>query len=104
MIPRHVRKGTTPASKAYFVSEDGLVFARFGPVPEPGRGSSIELAATASRTVNRETGERGARRPSWSAVHVIATYDENDDLLDVEVIGVPARRPHTPPPHEPLPE
>ena len=83
---------------------DGLVFARFGELVDAGRGRSIDLASPASRAVSRETGERGPWRASWSAISVIATYDENDDLLDIEVIGVPERRPQTDPRDQSLPE
>jgi hypothetical protein len=104
MISCRVQRPTIQATKAYFVREDGLVFAQFGEAGGPGRGRSVDLASPRSRTVDRETGERGTWQPSWSAVSVFATYDENDDLVDVEVIGVPARRPQTPPRAEPLPE
>jgi hypothetical protein len=36
-------------------------------------------------------------------VTVVASYDENDDLHDVEVIGVPPRRPASEPDDRPQP-
>jgi len=80
----------TPATKAYLV-KDGLIYARFSNEPRSGR--SVELAGPPSRSVDAAAGVKGPWEPSWSWVTVVASYDANDDLLDVQVIGVPPRRP-----------
>lgn len=91
MIRMQMTAGQTPATKAYFVDDAGLVFAKFGDAPW--HGPDVILAERRSRTVTVSTGEKGQWQASWSDVTVVASYDENDDLLDVEVIGVPKRRP-----------
>ena len=79
------------AAQAYFVEQDGLVYVRFSGERKPARG--VELAGPASRQVNATTGEKSDWEPSWSEVTVVASYDENDDLHGIQVIGVPSRRP-----------
>lgn len=90
----------TSATQAYF--EDGLVYARFSDDRRAGR--SVEFAGPPSRPVNAATGEKGPWKASWSQVTVVASYDENDDLRDIQVIGVPSRRPASRPKDWPEPE
>ena len=80
-----------PAAQAYFVETDQLVYVRFTDDRMPTRG--VELAGPRSRRVSPATGEKGPWKPSWSRVTVVACYDEHGDLVDVEIIGVPSRRP-----------
>jgi hypothetical protein len=47
--------------------------------------------------VDRVSGEPGSLTPSRSDVTVIASYDGNDELVEVEILGVPNRRPTDPP-------
>jgi hypothetical protein len=89
-MPEH-----TSATEAYFVKQDGLVYARFSDDRNPARG--VDFAGPASRPVNPATGEKGSWKASWSRVTVIACYDENDDLHAIEIIGVPSRRPTSKP-------
>ncbi len=90
----------TPATKAYFV-KDGLIYVRFS--NEARSGPSVELAGPPSRSVDTAAGVKGPWKASWSLVTVVASYDENDDLLDVQVIGVPPRRPSPEPDDRPQP-
>jgi hypothetical protein len=88
------------ATQAYFV--DGLVYARFSDERKRARG--VELSGPASRCVNGETGEKGPWKASWSQVTVVASYDENDDLHAIQIIGVPNRRPASNPEDWALPQ
>jgi hypothetical protein len=89
----------TSSNQAYF--EDGLVYARFSDDRRAGR--SVEFAGPPSRQVNGATGKKGPWEASWSWVTVVASYDENDDLHDIEIIGVPSRRPASEPKGSPEP-
>jgi hypothetical protein len=89
-MPEH-----TSATQAYFVKQSGLVYARFSDVKRTGR--DMVFAEPMGRPVNAATGEKGAWEPSWSWVTVVVSYDENDDLCDIEIIGVPSRRPESKP-------
>jgi len=81
----------TAAVEGYFASRDRLVFVRFRRVRPAGR--SVVLAEPPSRDVDGACGERGPVTPSRSDVMVIASYDANDELVEVEILGVPSRRP-----------
>jgi hypothetical protein len=85
--------GRTAAVEGYFVSDDRLVFVRFSHVRSAGR--SVVLAEPP--VVDRVSGEPGSLTPSRSDVTVIASYDGNDELVEVEILGVPNRRPTDPP-------
>ena len=63
----------------------------------------VVFAEPRSRTVNGATGEKGPWEASWSWVTVVVSYDENDDLHDIQVIGVPSRRPASGPEDRPEP-
>ena len=91
----------TPATRAYFVKKDRLIYARF--TDEAPAGRSVEFAGPPSRSVDTAAGVKGPWKASWSSVTVVASYDENDDLLDVQVIGVPPRRPSPEPDDRPQP-
>jgi hypothetical protein len=84
-----------PAAEAYVVKQGGLVYVRFSDDRRAGR--SVEFAGPPSRQVNGATGEKGPWKASWSWVTVVASYDENDDLRDIQIIGVPSRRPASEP-------
>jgi hypothetical protein len=92
----------TSAIQAYFVKQDGLVYARFSDDRKPARG--VDFAGPASRPVNAATGEKGPWKASWSRLTVVVSYDENDDLHDIEIIGVPSRRPSSSPEDWPEPQ
>jgi hypothetical protein len=77
------------------VGQDGLVYVRFSKDRKPAR--DVVFAEPRSRPVNAATGEKGEWESSWSWVTVVVTYDENDDLHDIEIIGVPSRRPASKP-------
>jgi hypothetical protein len=91
----------TPATRAYFVKKDRLIYARF--TDEAPAGRSVEFAGPPSRAVSPTARQKGPWKASWSWVMVVASYDENDDLHDVEVIGVPPRRPPSKPEDWPQP-
>jgi hypothetical protein len=91
----------TSATEAYLVERGGLVYVRFG--DDRKRARAVELAGPRSRQVNGATGEKGPWKASWSWVTVVASYDENDDLHDIEIIGVPRRRPPSEPESTPGP-
>jgi hypothetical protein len=86
--------GRTAAVEGYFVSEDRLVFVRFSDVRPAGR--SVVLAEAPTRDVDPASGEPESVTPSRSDVTVIASYDGNDELVEVEILGVPNRRPADP--------
>jgi len=83
--------GRTAAVEGYVVSEDQLVFVRFNGGPPAGR--SVFLAEPPTRDVDPASGEPGPATQSRSDVTVIASYDGNDELVEVEILGVPNRRP-----------
>ncbi len=91
----------TPATRAYFVKKDRLIYARF--TDEAPADRSVEFAGPPSRAVSPTARQKGPWKASWSWVMVVASYDENDDLHDVEVIGVPPRRPPSKPEDWPQP-
>ena len=92
----------TSATQAYFVEQGGLVYARFSEGRK--RARAVELAGPRSRPVDGATGEKGPWTASWSWVTVVASYDEDGDLHDIEVIGVPSRRPAPEPEGSPEPQ
>jgi hypothetical protein len=87
--------GRTAAVEGYFVSEDRLVFVRFSRLRPAGR--SVVLAEPPTRDVDGASGEPGPLTPSRSDVMVVASYSANDELVKVEILGVPKRRPTDPP-------
>lgn len=90
------------ATQAYFVEQGGLVYARFS--DERKRTRAVDLAGPRSRQVDGATGEKGPWKASWSWVTVVASYDENDDLHAIQIIGVPSRRPASEPEGSPEPQ
>lgn len=92
----------TSANQAYFVEQGGLVYARFS--DERKRTRAVDLAGPRSRQVDGATGEKGPWKASWSWVTVVASYDENDDLHAIQIIGVPSRRPASEPEGSPEPQ
>ena len=86
------------AAEAYVVKQGGLIYVRFSKDrmrfskdEKPNR--DVVFAEPRGRTVNGATGEKGPWEASWSWVTVVVSYDGNDDLHDIQIIGVPSRRP-----------
>jgi hypothetical protein len=89
------------AAEAYVVKQGGLIYVRFSKDRKPNR--DVVFAEPRGRTVNGATGEKGPWEASWSWVTVVVSYDGNDDLHDIQIIGVPSRRPASGPEDRPEP-